>query len=67
MTDLWECDICDRHFTSTENRIQLKRKIRNGSKKYEYISYLEMCADCELYVKKWLKGVGDTMTRAYSI
>jgi hypothetical protein len=66
MTDSWQCDICGRHFTSTENRIQLERKIRNGSNKYEYISYLEMCADCELYVKKRLKSVGETMTRAYS-
>jgi hypothetical protein len=67
MTDSWQCDICGRHFTSTENRIQLERKIRNGANKPEYISSLEICTDCELYIKKWLKNVGETMTRAYSI
>ena len=48
-----------------KNRIELARKVQTCST-YEYISYLEMCADCELYIKKWLKSVGETMTRAYS-
>lgn len=65
MTDSW-FDTCDSHFTSTENSIQLERKIRNDTNKYEYISYLEMCADCELCIKKWLKSVRETMTRAFS-
>jgi hypothetical protein len=67
MTDSWQCDVCGRRFTSTENRIQLERKIRNSVNKSEYISYLEICTDCELYIKKWLESVGESMTRSYSI
>jgi hypothetical protein len=51
MTDSWQCDICGRHFTSTENRIELVRKTRNGPN-CEYIPYQDFCTDCELYVKK---------------
>jgi hypothetical protein len=51
MTDSWQCDKCGRHFTSTENRVELARKFRNGPS-FEYIPYQDNCADCELYDKK---------------
>jgi hypothetical protein len=53
MTDLWQCDLRGRNFASTKNRVELVRKIHNGSNSYEYISYQDICTDCELYSKKW--------------
>jgi hypothetical protein len=47
MTDSWPRDLCDRHFTGTMNRIQPMRKIRNAPNKYEYVSYQQICSDCE--------------------
>lgn len=52
MTDSWQCDTCDRHFNSSKNRIELVRKLRRGLNSYEYISYQDLCTDCELYDKK---------------
>lgn len=51
MTSSWQCDICDRHFSSSKNKIELARKLQTGSA-YEYFSYQDMCTDCELYYKK---------------
>jgi hypothetical protein len=56
MTDSWQCDKCGRHFTSTGNKIELARKFRTGPS-YEYISYQDVYADCELYDKKMSKSV----------
>jgi hypothetical protein len=36
MADSWRCDTYGRHFTSTENRIELARKVHNGPS-HEYI------------------------------
>jgi hypothetical protein len=55
MADTWQCDTCCIYFPSTKNRIRLERKIRDGADKYEYIPYQDICTDCELYYKKWLK------------
>jgi hypothetical protein len=55
MTNSWQCDTCDRHFNTTKHRIELARKIRRGLNSYEYVSYRDLCTDCELYEKKWLK------------
>jgi hypothetical protein len=52
MTDLWQCDGCGRHFTSTKNRIQLMVRIVSGSGSYEDIPYLDICTDCEGYEKR---------------
>jgi hypothetical protein len=53
MTDTWQCDKCERNFVNTRERIDLARKIRNGPT-YEYVSYQDLCTDCELYNKKSL-------------
>ena len=52
MTDSWQCDICERYFTGTKNRVQLMRKLATGPNSYEYIPYEDMCTDCESYEKK---------------
>jgi hypothetical protein len=51
MTDPWQYDTCGRHFTSTENRIGLARKFRDGHP-YEYVSYRDICIDYNLCDKK---------------
>ena len=52
MTDSWQCDGCGRHFTGPRNRIQLERKLVFGSNSNEYIPYLDICTDCERWMKK---------------
>jgi hypothetical protein len=53
MTDSWLCDgECGRHFNSTKNRVRLERKICIGPNKNEYITYLDICTDCEQYEKR---------------
>jgi rubredoxin len=51
MTESWQCEVCGQHFTSTENWIELARKVRNG-RSFEYVPYQDNCADCKLYDKK---------------
>jgi hypothetical protein len=52
MTESWQCDVCNRHFISPKNRIQLELKLVFGSKSNEYIPYLDLCTECESYCKK---------------
>ena len=52
MTDTWQYDMYGRHFTSTENRIELARKLRN----VRHTITFKTCADCELYSKKMVEN-----------
>jgi hypothetical protein len=60
VTDSRQCDKCGRHFTSTENRIELA-KFHIGPS-YEYIPYLTktFALIANYMIKECPKSVGDS-------